>query len=89
MTLSGKGGGMEMIMMMMVVVVVVVVVVVALTLPSPVVPSGTFSDVVSAAAMDARRHVTLLQTSGAALDHTTTLDYPESKYLTALLLSVS
>ena len=59
------------------------------TCSSAMTQSGNFPSVVSAAATDAQRQVTLLQVSGAAIDHLTTIDYPESRYLTAMLLSVT
>jgi 23S rRNA (cytosine1962-C5)-methyltransferase len=43
---------------------------------------------VASAALDANRRVTLLERRGAALDHPTILNLPETEYLKCLILSV-
>jgi 23S rRNA G2069 N7-methylase RlmK/C1962 C5-methylase RlmI len=51
--------------------------------------NGELLNVIKAAAAAEGREVSLLAESGAAVDHPVSLAYPESAYLTALLLSVT
>jgi 23S rRNA (cytosine1962-C5)-methyltransferase len=52
------------------------------------VPLQEFTEVVSAAATDAGRHVQLLETRGAAPDHPAILTLPETSYLKCLICRV-
>jgi len=52
------------------------------------VPLQEFTEVVSAAATDAGRHVQLLETRGAAPDHPSILTLPETSYLKCLICRV-
>ena len=56
---------------------------------SSIVTEQAFIGVVTAAARQANRTVRVLGTYGAAQDHPWALDYPEGRYLKALLLQVS
>jgi 23S rRNA (cytosine1962-C5)-methyltransferase len=52
------------------------------------IPLQEFTEVVSAAATDAGRHVQLLETRGAAPDHPSILTLPETSYLKCLICRV-
>ena len=53
------------------------------------VPLPEFTEVVAAAAADAKRSVQLLETRGAAPDHPAMLGLPETAYLKCLICRVS
>lgn len=58
------------------------------TCSAAVTQSGEFKKILLEAAKLAKKDVTILSTFGASNDHPTHIGYPESEYLTAVLLRV-